>query len=48
LIGGIFIGKNKTAASPAEYLHENTKKPGRKPVLVPGFLTKNSASGGLW
>jgi hypothetical protein len=24
---------------------ENTKKPGSKPVLVPGFSTKNSASG---
>ncbi len=23
---------------------ENTKKPGSKPVLVPGFSTKNSAS----
>jgi hypothetical protein len=26
---------------------ENTKKPGSKPVLVPGFSTKNSASG-VW
>jgi hypothetical protein len=29
----------------SRYREENTKKPGSKPVLVPGFSTKNSASG---
>jgi hypothetical protein len=27
---------------------ENTKKPGSKPVSVPGFSTQNSASGGTY